>query len=391
MDKIPYLKRQNGKYFSANFDYLKMYEEELLSFLDGNEYMGTFDFAKGVLFNEEIKFNNNIEGINDGIDLIDKVVSQDNSDGINIERKRIINLYKGYRYILDGKEINKEHLKELYDILSDGLINDNDLVLMGDYYRTHQVNILRGGHLVKPYMGVNLDNSDACNPFMGVDYNKIDDLMNLFFRYVNHSDEGCQIDSFLKSQIMHFYFVYVHPYLDVNGRTSRTVAMWYLLNNKIYPYIIFNRAIAFSEKAYSESIIKSKISGDLTLFLKYMILSVLQALEKEYLISDIKNNSSVDLTKDELHIIECFLSLKGELTVKDLALIYNNYNNIKKIKEVYFNKVLPLIDKEVFLHLGETNSYIARDIHNVRLAINGKKITGDTHKIKHLVLDKYIK
>ena len=50
---------------------------------------------------------------------------------------------------------------------------------------------------------------------------------------------------------MHFYFVYIHPYFDVNGRTSRTLAMWYLLNEEAYPYIIFNRAINNNASNYS--------------------------------------------------------------------------------------------------------------------------------------------
>ena len=73
--------------------------------------------------------------------------------------------------------------------------------------------------------------------------------MNQLFEFINNNElEETEINKFIKSQIMHFYFVYIHPYFDVNGRTSRTVAMWYLLNNKNYPYIIFNRAIEFNKK-----------------------------------------------------------------------------------------------------------------------------------------------
>ena len=377
------LKMQNGRHFCIDYEYLKQYEEEVLTFLDDNGYMQTLNFAKKVLFNEEIKFNNSIEGINDGIEFVDNVINQVDNNRCELEKKRIINLYKGYKYVLENKEINKENLKELYEILSDELIDYGDKIRMGEYYRNGSVNILRGGHLVSPYMGINL--SDKNNPYLGVNFEKIDELMNLFFDYVN-SDSG-EVSIFVKSQIMHFYFVYIHPYFDVNGRTSRTVSMWFLLNNHVYPYIIFNRAIAFSEKTYSENIIKGKVSGNITLFLKYMLLSVLKALEREYLISNIGAN----ITKEEAQILECFLSLKGELTVKDLAIVYNNYNNVKKIKEVYFNKVLPLIHKGVLLDLGKTKSYIANDIHNIRLAINAKNVLIDTNKVKHLSLNRYVK
>ena len=385
MNKQISLIKETGQHFVVNFDYLKPYTEEILSFLEENSYMQTLDFAKSILFNEEIKFNNNIEGINDGIEFIDNIISKMHSNKDEIETKRIINLYKGYKYILTNKEINKENLKELYTILSDGLLNSHDKDMMGDYYRSSDVFILRGGHLIKPYMGLEEKQN---TPFMGVKYDKIDTLMDMLFEYINNIDD--ETNNFIKSQIMHFYFVYIHPYFDVNGRTSRTVAMWYLINNKSYPYTIFNRAIAFSEKAYEENIIKAKTSGNMTLFLKYMLESVLKSLEKEYLINNINNNTLSSMSKEELQVLESFLSLKSELTVKDLAVVYNGYNNPKKIMELYNHRILPLIDKGIFLNIGKTKSYIAPNTNNIRLAINQKNISIDSKKVKHLSLNKYI-
>mgnify|MGYP003296361204 FL=1 len=76
---------------------------------------------------------------------------------------------------------------------------------------------------------------------------------------------------------MHFYFVYIHPYFDINGRTSRTVAMWYLLNNSIYPYIIFNRGINF-DSTYDKTIRECKDRYEITKFLKYMLINVKKEL-----------------------------------------------------------------------------------------------------------------
>ena len=112
---------------------------------------------------------------------------------------------------------------------------------MGDYYRNGPVYILKGICL-----------TNDC--FMGMDKDKIEYFMNQFFEFINSKDmEDSEIDIFIKSQVMHFYFVYIHPYFDVNGRTSRTVSMWYLLNNKNYPYVIFNRAISFAKSEYEKN------------------------------------------------------------------------------------------------------------------------------------------
>ena len=63
------------------------------------------------------------------------------------------------------------------------------------------------------------------------------DFMKEFFDSDNNGETfGNATDYFIKSQIMHFYFVYIHPYFDINGRTARTTSLWHLLNEKAYPF-----------------------------------------------------------------------------------------------------------------------------------------------------------
>ena len=369
------LEYKKGNNFRVNNEYLESYKIELLKFLNGQDDMKTKSFAKQVMMLQEIKANNSIEGINNDISIIDEVINSNSLQSLK-ERKKIINLYQGYQYILEHKDINKESLKELYSILSDGLLESYDLSNMGEYYRNKPVYILKGNHL-------NLE------PYKGMDENKLDYYMDLLFEYINNIDKNnCEIDYFIKSQIMHFYFVYIHPYFDVNGRTSRTVAMWYLLNNESYPYIIFNRAIAFAKREYERNIIKVRNSGDMTLFLKYMLVSVEKELEKEYLIKSIKSKSKYELTKEDLQILEYFISMKSHLTVKDLATTYNYYNEYKKINDIFRTKIMPLIDKEILV----VNGYTSRSKQsNMNLRLNEELISVDESKVKNLNLSKYIK
>ena len=372
------LRIESGMPIHINKDYLQVYIDSLLLFLSDLDYMHTFSFAKSVLFNEEIKSNNNIEGINDDLRLIDKVIENAKEKITDLEPRRIINLYKGYQYILEHKEINQESLKELYAILSNGLLCKEDLERMGEYYRTAPVYILKSGRL-------------DYTPFMGINHDKLPYFMDSLFEYINTDNEKNEMDIFIKSQIIHFYFVYIHPYFDVNGRTSRTTAMWYMLNKEVYPYIIFNRAISFKQREYSETIIKARSYGDITLFLKYLITSVEEELEKEYVIDNIKNISNQKLSKEEFQILEYFLSVNGNLTIKDVAAFYNSYNNKKKVLDIYKELLLPLLEKGILLSIGETKSYIASDIHNQNLVLNPKNIDVNPEKIKYLKLSKYTK
>ena len=370
------IKTEEGKNIYYNHDYLYEYKKDLDNFLEDQNNMKNINFAKKMMIGEEIKANNNIEGLQDDLESISNVIGNKTSIDKNI-KIRILNLYKGYKYILQNKNIDKETLKELYKILSKDLLNEHDRNNMGKYYRTKQVYILKGNRL-------------DIDPYQGLQAPKLEEYMNNFFEYINKDNNLNEINSFVKSQIIHYYFVYIHPYFDVNGRTSRTVSMWYLLNNKNYPYIIFNRAISFSKKEYEENIIKSRNRGDITLFLKYMLIQVLKELEKEYLITNINKNSNNILTKEDKQIIEYFLNIKGNLTAKDITFIYNNYNFKTKPKIVYNEKIIPLIDKSIFKITGYTKNNIYDDKKNIWLSLNKEKIDIDKNKIKYLKLDKYI-
>ena len=82
----------NGRKVHINREYLQPYEEELLSFLEGQDYMQTLKFAKTMMMGQEIKSNNNIEGINDDLSVIDEVIKKRVLSLPEIQRKRIINL-----------------------------------------------------------------------------------------------------------------------------------------------------------------------------------------------------------------------------------------------------------------------------------------------------------
>ena len=118
-------------------------EVEDLNFCLGNKtFLDNIDFSKKVMFSHEIKSNNNIEGITDDIDVIRGVIEKQKEIRDIEKRNRIINLYKGYQYILGAGDINKESLKELYSILSEGLLSKEESQDMGEYYRTRSGIIL---------------------------------------------------------------------------------------------------------------------------------------------------------------------------------------------------------------------------------------------------------
>lgn len=375
-EDFSYLKLDSTRRLNVNYQYLEPYKDDIMRFLD-NDDMRTLSFAKRAMMSQEIKANNTIEGINDDLSIIDEVIKNKSSLS-DREKKRIINLYHGYQYILTHKDINKETLRELYLLLSDEILGDYDKTSMGEYYRTKPVYILKGSSLNNDY-------------YEGINPKQIDCYMNYFIDYIN-SDflTGNEIDCFVKSQIMHFYFVHIHPYPDVNGRTSRTVAMWYLLNQKSYPYVIFNRAISFSKSMYEKNLIITRDTDNITLFLKYMLKNTLLELEKEYVIGNIKKNSDANLTKVDLQMIEYLLTTNSNLTAKDLATTYNSYNDHRRINMIIDERIMPLVEKNIFVRKNDTKGFIDGVRHNFNIGINKDLLDIKKEKIKYLKIDRYV-
>ena len=356
---------------AISLEYFDDIKNELEDFLEGEEELQSREFVKRILFNQEIKANNAIEGINDDLLLILEVIKNNMMTSDEKKRKEIVNLYNGYKYILTNRDIDKEHLKELYGILSDGLLCKEDLDRMGEYYRTAPVYILKKGRL---------DMELA----QGIDYSLIDRYMDIYFEYVKEGNDGSITDTFIKSQIMHFYFVYIHPYFDVNGRTSRTLAMWYLLNEEAYPYIIFNRAINNNASNYDEAIADTKNNANISFFIKYMMINVKKELEKELIMRDIRNNTSYEMTAMDYQALNYILSMKGDKNVLTFSSLYRRDNGYKKVIDIYMQVIRPLIDKGILEVVRTTGKDMFFGYRNEVFRINPMRYDRDNPKIKRL-------
>ncbi len=372
-EKLP-LKTLTGIPFRINIDILKKIEEELELFLLEEDFMNTRDFSKKVMFNQEIKANNTVEGYNDSVSFIKKVI-ENASEEQNIEkRNRIINLYNGYQYILKGQDITEENVLKLYKILSKDLLEEYDLSHMGEKYRKAPVYILKSGRLD--------DSMDE-----GIPYEKIEEYMDSYFEFIDtFKVDDSQTEEFIKSQIMHFYFVYIHPFFDINGRSSRTIAMWYLLNKEVYPYIIFNRGINFDSN-YDRVIGTSITRLDITEFLKYMLISVKKELEKEYIIHNLDSQSERQWHTIDYQALNYFLALNGEKTVLDYATTYNRLNTKKNTKTIFENMLLPMIEDETLKITRTTKKNMFENVPNLVLELNKDKVNEiNLEKVKRLKL-----
>lgn len=354
-------------------DKIQVNKEKLEIFLDDEKRMHSLDFAKKVLLANEVQSNNSVEGYYDDIEKIQMVVNSSKrlKNKSEKDKLRILNLYKGYNYILREKEINKETLKKLYTILSDGLLEKIDQENMGEYYRKAPVYIF-------------FSNNPSVKPDEGLDYDSLNYFMDELISFINSDfDSECLTDEFIKSQIMHFYFVYVHPYFDINGRTSRTVSMWHLLNKEAYPFVIFNRGIQLNKQEYYKVIRDVIKFSNISFFVNYMMKTVLVELQKEYIMQNISEDIK-DLSALDYQTMHYLLSMNGLLTLCDFTNLYNRYNEKKNARTIYKDMIEPLLDKGIILRERDTKTMFSNNEHNFIMNFNSKYVDENPAKTSEL-------
>lgn len=358
------LKKENGRRLFYDKIRIQRLKREIEDFLEEESFMDDFNFSRKMMLSLEIKTNNAIEGVYDDIQNIEEVIQ--NSHYYGKDKNRILNLYYGYRFILLNPVQNKENLKKLYQILSKGLLDEYSENNMGEYYRNNEVFIMDSvGRLIL-----------SCDKGMSSD--KVESCMNDLFTYLDDSKQEKLMDIFIKSQILHFYFVYVHPYYDVNGRTARTFSLWYLLRKKAYPFVIFNRGISLSKDKYTKSIKKSR-RGDITPFLEYSLKTLKKELEKEKVIYDIRTSFGESLSKSEYEILEYILTSKSH-QLQDVARLYRINNKPEDDDFIMLEKIYPLIEKGIVIFNEE----------NQTLKISSNFITMNKRKVRQLRIKSYL-
>ncbi|MFA7417947.1 MAG: Fic family protein, partial [Acholeplasma sp.] len=226
-----------------------------------NSVMNQFsDFRDSEILNgfifSEIESSLAIEGIRSTrtkIEILNKTEYDDLTELNDIITK---NMLLGYEFVKNN-DITEENIYKLYNILSRKCLENNELLLPGNFYRHDEVHIVDGANAVVDY---------------GVDWKLLPHLMGELIDFIN--EEKTYEEHLIASHIIHFYLVYLHPYFDYNGRMARLMSFWY--NFRHVPSLsslLVSEAInsRIHKNGYYNAIMNSRKSGnDITYFLEYM-------------------------------------------------------------------------------------------------------------------------
>jgi Fic family protein len=207
----------------------------------------------------------------------------------NKSDRMVINNMKALDKIYSGYSIDDSSIRELWNLIVDGVCEN--VGVMGERYRSGDVYISSLDRIVHT----------------PAPYSEIEDYMSSLFAFMKNTT----VDSLYKSIIAHFYFVYIHPFCDGNGRTSRILQNYCLYTGGYEGVrkIRISQAINMHLGAYYKAlenvekpvIYENKMMLDLTAFVEYMLDRIMEAChlseKKQYDLSELERKLLIRMSK----------------------------------------------------------------------------------------------
>jgi Fic family protein len=209
-----------------------------------------------------------------------------------LEVKNAISVYENlaaYNYS------SERSFLKAHQVLMNGLIDD------AGKYRNKGVGIVKGKkveHIAPPHENVHY-------------------LMKDLFAYLKDPNEL----TLIKSCVFHYEMVFIHPFLDGNGRMARLWQTLILIDKyPIFDFLPFETLISTIQKDYYKSLSQSDKMGKSTIFIEYMLSVINTSLES---LLDYNNRVLKDTDR-----LEHFISLGiKQFTRKQYMNIFKNISS----------------------------------------------------------------
>ena len=306
-EKIPL--KVDDHYLHINYQILEPLLAELNYVSKLIESQNNLSNKRKSLFKAEMFNNHLIEGYISSKKILNSIFETHNHDLATDQM--VINIFNSMEYVLSKQPINKSNLLLLYKTLTANL-NLKEATLDGDHYHLNDVYI-----------------SDHDQ---GVKAKHLDDLMDNFFIFIN--DQNNVHSKIIKAIIIHFYFEYLYPYYDFNGRTGRLLVLWFANNFDSFEQLsFFATAINLYRSTYLKAFKSTRYNQ--TIDLTYFVAQILNILIKQkqcyFNLLEIKKS-----VQDQFELS----SIQKDM----IMLIQANHNNY--LKNQLIEKILKLYEKD---------------------------------------------
>jgi Fic family protein len=111
----------------------------------------------------------------------------------------------------------------------------------------------------------------------------VPEMMEILFSFIRGESVHPPMNNLVKAIVVHYYFAYVHPFCDGNGRMARMLLTQYLLNSgyHIFDKISISTEVNKRRKQYYEALENSENElNDITFFIEYYLRVMALVLRK---------------------------------------------------------------------------------------------------------------
>ena len=280
-----------------------------------------------ILSNELYK-TNKIEGIETVKSEIHSSLKDDRIS--NKKSNKLDGIIKKYKDIMENNFEDTEHIdnlssfRKIYDEMFEDFEKSGNYKLDGKYFRKDTVKIINGlGNII--HIGVNGEEA-------------IEKNIESLIEFMNRKD----ITFLLKASIVHFFFEYIHPFYDGNGRFGRYLLSLYLAR-KLDILTAFSVSYWISKNLddYYKSFVEVEDVnnyGEITFFVENILKTIKNGQE---MIIELLNDSVMRFK----HSIEILDELTKELSEKEniiLRIYLQNYlfNDFEELTNVELTSII---------------------------------------------------
>ena len=280
-----------------------------------------------ILSNELYK-TNKIEGIETVKSEIHSSLKDDRIS--NKKSNKLDGIIKKYKDIMENNFEDTEHIdnlssfRKIYDEMFEDFEKSGNYKLDGKYFRKDTVKIINGlGNII--HIGVNGEEAIEKNIESLIEFMNIKDIPFL-----------------VKASIIHFFFEYIHPFYDGNGRFGRYLLSLYLAR-KLDNLTAFSVSYSISRNLddYYKSFVEVEDVnnyGEITFFVENILKTIKNGQE---MIIELLNDSVMRFK----HSIEILDELTKELSEKEniiLRIYLQNYlfNDFEELTNVELTSII---------------------------------------------------
>ena len=315
---------------------------------------------------EEAFYSSVIEGAFSTIKRMRELVAgrdvpQDHSE------QMILNNYKAMQFIFEQKhkDLSIDLILQLHQIITDKTLEAGQEEFAGKF-RNDQV------YIQDPSGKVIYTPPSA---------QQVPEAMEQLVKWINQVDEGTFTHPIIKAAIIHFYLVYIHPFFDGNGRTSRALFYFYLIKNEyeFFKYFSISAVVEKSKAQYYRSIKDVEdYEADLTYFLLYMsrvVLDSIGSVTKQIAKHYHKNFVFMKIEQEQIYInprqkkfLNSFLVKSStDIRIKD----YEKTNKV--VYETARRDLEDLYKKGILLRINQKKAFVYKP--NYEIGVDTKNST----------------